>query len=191
MGFSIASSSLVGRHLSSEKRRMSPPHAATTSSLSLLTYVIAAVFVIVFARQIARLFVTDPAAINLAATFVAVTAVATIGLGLGEGPSARYAAQEIHTSRFTLLLSISTGLRCRSHISVSSPRSASWCCISRSRRNVRARTDHALSVLHRCLARGKSIATRALAERDRLSLRHRIPFEILSIPVEHEYNYKY
>ncbi|ELY50960.1 MATE family efflux transporter [Natronolimnohabitans innermongolicus] len=83
-GFSIASSSLVGRHIGSEEEDLAAAYGDEIIRFSLLSYVVTAVLVIIFAEPIARLFVTDPDVIDLAATFVAVTAVATIGLGLDE-----------------------------------------------------------------------------------------------------------
>ncbi|MFC6766097.1 MATE family efflux transporter [Natrinema soli] len=81
--FSIALSSLVGRHLGGEEEDIAATYGDEIIRFSLLFYV-AAVFVIVFTEPIARLFVTEQDVVELAATFVHVTAVATIGVGLDE-----------------------------------------------------------------------------------------------------------
>ncbi|ELZ24624.1 MATE efflux family protein [Haloterrigena salina JCM 13891] len=83
-GFSIASSSLVGRHLGGDEEDVAAAYGDEIIRFSLLSYVAVAVVVIIFAEPIAGLFVTDEAVIDLAVTFVRVTAVATIGLGLDE-----------------------------------------------------------------------------------------------------------
>ncbi|MDQ2052440.1 MATE family efflux transporter [Natronolimnohabitans sp. A-GB9] len=83
-GFSIASSSLVGRHLGKGEEGIAAAYGDEIIRFSLFAYAVTAVLVIVFAEPIAQLFVTDPEVVDLAATFVAVTAVATIGLGLDE-----------------------------------------------------------------------------------------------------------
>lgn len=83
-GFSIASSSLVGRHLGGDEEDVAAAYGTEIIRFSLLSYALAALLVIVFARPIAGAFVTDPDVVDLATTFVRVTAVATIGLGLDE-----------------------------------------------------------------------------------------------------------
>ncbi|WP_436348204.1 MATE family efflux transporter [Natronorubrum sp. FCH18a] len=83
-GLSIASSSLVGRHLGSGEGDLAAAYGDEIIRFSLCSYIVAAVFVVVFAEPIAQLFVTDPITVDLATTFVRITAVATIGLGLDE-----------------------------------------------------------------------------------------------------------
>jgi putative MATE family efflux protein len=83
-GFSIASSSLVGRHLGSGEEEIAAAYGSEILRFSLLSYVVVAAVVFVFARPIAGVFVTDPDVVDLATTFVRVTAIATIGLGIDE-----------------------------------------------------------------------------------------------------------
>lgn len=81
-GFSLASSSLVGRHLGANEEDTATAYGTEIIRLSLLSYVVGAVFVIIFAQPIARLFTTDPDAVGLATSFIRVAAIASIGLGL-------------------------------------------------------------------------------------------------------------
>ncbi len=81
-GFSIAGSSLVGRHLGAEN----PAEAKATSldilRLSAVSYFAVAALVILLAPWIARVFVSDPETIDLAIPFIRVGALATIGMGM-------------------------------------------------------------------------------------------------------------
>ncbi len=81
-GFSIASSSLVGRHLGGDDETVAASYGTEIIRLSLVSFAALAVLVVVLARPIARLFVTDPAVVALATTFVRVAAVSAIFLGL-------------------------------------------------------------------------------------------------------------
>ncbi|RQG87905.1 MATE family efflux transporter [Natrarchaeobius halalkaliphilus] len=81
-GFSIASSSLVGRHLGANEEEIATNYGDEIIRFSLVAYVIFASLVIFFADSIAHLFVTDPETLSLATTFIQIAAIATIGLGI-------------------------------------------------------------------------------------------------------------
>ncbi|QLK27439.1 MATE family efflux transporter [Natrinema zhouii] len=81
-GLSLASSSLVGQHLGAGEEDEAGAYGAAIIRLSILLYVGVTVLVVVFARPIAGMFVSEPAAITQAAVFVAVGAVSSIGFGI-------------------------------------------------------------------------------------------------------------
>ncbi|RQH02354.1 MATE family efflux transporter [Natrarchaeobius oligotrophus] len=81
-GFSIASSSLVGRHLGADEEGMATNYGDEIIRFSFVAYVAFASVVILFADQIALVFVDDPEALSHASTFVQLAALATIGLGI-------------------------------------------------------------------------------------------------------------
>lgn len=81
-GFSIASSSLVGRHLGAGEEDTAAAYGTEIIRFSLLSYLLISAVVIVFAPWIARLFVTDSSVVGLSAQFVRVAAVASVGLGI-------------------------------------------------------------------------------------------------------------
>lgn len=81
-GFSIAASSLVGRHLGADDPAEAKATGADILRLSAVSYFALAALVIVLAPVIARLFVSDPETIELAIPFVRVGALAAIGMGL-------------------------------------------------------------------------------------------------------------
>lgn len=81
-GFSIAASTLVGQHLGRGEEGEAGAYGHEIIRLSLLTYVALAAVVIALATPIARLFTSDPATVDLAATFVRIAAVAVVGLGI-------------------------------------------------------------------------------------------------------------
>lgn len=81
-GFAIAASSLVGQHLGADQEGTAAAYGVEIVRLSLLTFVLLSVVVLLSARPIARVFVSDPKTITKAAPFIRVGAVATIGLGL-------------------------------------------------------------------------------------------------------------
>lgn len=81
-GFAMASSSLVGRHLGANKENTATAYGTEIIRLSFLSYVIGAIFVIIFTQPIAQLFTTDPDVVDLATSFIRVAAIASIGLGL-------------------------------------------------------------------------------------------------------------
>ncbi|RZH68158.1 MATE family efflux transporter [Natrinema altunense] len=81
-GLSLASSSLVGQHLGAGEETEAGAYGAGIIRLSAVIYTAVTVLVVLFARPIAGLFVTDPAAVAQAAVFVAVGALSSIGYGI-------------------------------------------------------------------------------------------------------------
>jgi putative MATE family efflux protein len=81
-GFSIAASSLVGRHLGAGDLAEAEATGTDILRLSAVSYLLLATLVILFARPVAGVFVRDPEALDAATTFVRVGAVAAVGLGL-------------------------------------------------------------------------------------------------------------
>ncbi|WP_435551825.1 MATE family efflux transporter [Natrinema sp. CGMCC1.2065] len=81
-GLSLAASSLVGQHLGAGEEAEAGAYGAAIIRLSTVIYAVAGALVVVFARPIAGLFVSDPAAVTQAAVFVAVGAVSSVGYGL-------------------------------------------------------------------------------------------------------------
>ena len=81
-GLSLASSSLVGRHLGANDEAEAGAYGAAILRLSAVIYTGLAVLVVVFADPIASLFVTGPGEVALAGTFVAVGAISSIGFGI-------------------------------------------------------------------------------------------------------------
>ncbi|ELY65367.1 MATE family efflux transporter [Natronococcus jeotgali] len=81
-GMGLASSSLVGQHLGANDEEEAGAYGEGIVRLSVVCYVGIAGAVVAFADPIAGLFVSEPAEVSLAATFVAVGAVSAIGLGV-------------------------------------------------------------------------------------------------------------
>lgn len=81
-GFSIAASSLVGRHLGADDLAEARATGADIIRLSTVSYLALATLAIAFAPWIARVFVSGPEAIAAAVPFVQVGALAVIGMGL-------------------------------------------------------------------------------------------------------------
>ncbi|SIR64361.1 MATE family efflux transporter [Natronorubrum thiooxidans] len=81
-GLSLASSSLVGQHLGANDEDEAGAYGAAIIRLSAVCYTGLAVGVVVFAEPIAGVFVSGPDEVALAATFVAVGAVSSIGFGI-------------------------------------------------------------------------------------------------------------
>ena len=81
-GLSIASSTLVGQELGSGAESEAKAYGRQIISLAAVIHVIVASGVVVFAEPIASLFVTDPDAIALSATFIAISAVSLVALGI-------------------------------------------------------------------------------------------------------------
>ncbi|AFO57740.1 MATE family efflux transporter [Natrinema sp. J7-2] len=81
-GLSLASSSLVGQHLGAGEETEAGAYGAGIIRLAAVIYTAVTVLVVLFARPIAELFVTDPAAVAQAAVFVAVGALSSIGYGI-------------------------------------------------------------------------------------------------------------
>ncbi|WP_144901074.1 MATE family efflux transporter [Halobellus captivus] len=81
-GYSIAASSLVGRYLGSDAEGTAAAYGREIIRLTVLSFVILAVLVAVFARPIAGLFANDPGTIEQTVPFVRIGAVAAIALGI-------------------------------------------------------------------------------------------------------------
>lgn len=81
-GFSLAASSLVGRHLGAGEEGDATAYGREILRLSVVSFILLSVVVVAFANQIARLFITDPEAVELTASFVRIAAIASIGLGI-------------------------------------------------------------------------------------------------------------
>ncbi|SER18879.1 MATE family efflux transporter [Natrinema salaciae] len=81
-GLSLAASSLVGQHLGANEEAEAGAYGTGIIRLSVVLYAGVTVLVLVFARPIAGLFVTEPANVAQAALFVAVGAVSSIGYGI-------------------------------------------------------------------------------------------------------------
>ncbi len=81
-GFSLASSTLVGQELGRGNEAEAEAYGWGIVRLAVLSYVILAAVVVVLAEPIARVFVAEPEALDLATVFVVVGAVSAVGLGL-------------------------------------------------------------------------------------------------------------
>ncbi|ELY45076.1 MATE family efflux transporter [Natronorubrum sulfidifaciens] len=81
-GLSLAASSLVGQHLGAGDEDEAGAYGAAIIRLAIVCYTVLAVLVVVFAEPIASLFVSGSEELALAATFVAVGAVSSIGFGI-------------------------------------------------------------------------------------------------------------
>jgi len=81
-GMSLASSSLVGRHLGADDEATADAYGGAVLRLSTTLYLAIAAVVVLLAAPIARLFVSDPGAVGPTARFVAVGAVGAVGLGV-------------------------------------------------------------------------------------------------------------
>ncbi|MDQ2051080.1 MATE family efflux transporter [Natronolimnohabitans sp. A-GB9] len=81
-GLSLAASSLVGQQLGANDEDEAGAYGAAIIRLSAVCYTGLAVLVVVFAEPIASLFVSGADELALAATFVAVGAVSSIGFGV-------------------------------------------------------------------------------------------------------------
>lgn len=81
-GFGLATSSLVGQELGAGNELEAEAYGQDILRFSLTIFVLAGVFVGVFARPIARLFVQEPAAIVATVPFLWVVSISLIGLGI-------------------------------------------------------------------------------------------------------------
>ncbi len=81
-GLSIASSTLVGQQLGAGAEAEAKAYGTEIISLSLLIHLGVGAAVIVFAEPIAAVFVDDPAALALSTTFVTVSAISLVALGV-------------------------------------------------------------------------------------------------------------
>lgn len=84
-GLSLASSSLVGQALGENDEREATVWARTVLRLGIGVYVIVALSLLPFSRQVGRLFVDDPAVLGLVATFVAVACASVVFRGVDGG----------------------------------------------------------------------------------------------------------
>ena len=81
-GFSIASSTLVGQALGAGEEGEATAYGTQIITLAAVVHLFVAAGVILLAEPIATIFVADPAAIALSATFIAVSAVSLVALGV-------------------------------------------------------------------------------------------------------------
>ena len=81
-GLSLASSSLVGRHLGAGDEAEAAAYGASIVRLAFVTYVGVAAAVALFAEPIAGLFVSGPEPVARTATFVVVCAASAVGQGV-------------------------------------------------------------------------------------------------------------
>jgi len=81
-GMSLASSSLVGRHLGADEEAEAAAYGAGIIRLAMVTYVFVAGAVVLLASPIASIFVSGGEELAVTTTFVAVAAVSAVGLGL-------------------------------------------------------------------------------------------------------------
>lgn len=81
-GFSIAASTLVGQRLGAGEEAVATDYARSIIGLSAAVYVSASLAVVLAAEPIARVFVTDPVAVAATTTFVIVSALAAIPMGI-------------------------------------------------------------------------------------------------------------
>jgi len=84
-GLSLASSSLVGQALGENDEHEATLWARTVLRLGIGVYVVVALSVLPFSRQVGRLFVDDPAVLGLVATFVAVACASVVFRGVDGG----------------------------------------------------------------------------------------------------------
>ena len=84
-GLSLASSSLVGQALGENDEREATVWARTVLRLGIGVYVVVALSLLPFSRQVGRLFVDDPAVLGLVATFVAVACASVVFRGVDGG----------------------------------------------------------------------------------------------------------
>ena len=81
-GLSIASSTLVGQALGAGEESEATAYGGQIITLAFVIHVVVAAVVIAFAEPIAALFVDEAAAVALSATFVAVSALSLIAMGV-------------------------------------------------------------------------------------------------------------
>ena len=81
-GFSIASSTLVGQALGRGEEREATAYGTQIISLAFVVHLLVAGGVILLADPIASVFVDDPAAVALSATFVIVSAISLVALAV-------------------------------------------------------------------------------------------------------------
>ncbi|PCR89976.1 MATE family efflux transporter [Natrinema ejinorense] len=84
-GFSLASSSLVGQELGTGDEGDAGTYGREVLWFGTAVYLFSATVVLVFAEQVGRLFVNDPAILPLVTTFVAVACVSVVFRGISGG----------------------------------------------------------------------------------------------------------
>ena len=81
-GLSIASSTLVGQELGAGEEGEATAYGTQIITLAAVIHLFVAAGVILLAEPIATVFVDDPAAVALSATFIAVSAVSLVAMGV-------------------------------------------------------------------------------------------------------------
>ncbi|MFB6293318.1 MAG: MATE family efflux transporter [Halonotius sp.] len=81
-GLSIASSTLVGQELGGGEEREAKAYGTEIITLAFVIHLFVAAGVILLAEPLASIFVDDPAAVALSATFIAVSAVSLVAMGV-------------------------------------------------------------------------------------------------------------
>jgi Na+-driven multidrug efflux pump len=81
-GLSIASSTLVGQELGAGEESEATAYGTQIITLAAVVHLFVAAGVILLAEPIATIFVDDPAAVALSATFIAVSAVSLVAMGV-------------------------------------------------------------------------------------------------------------
>ncbi|WP_254536337.1 MATE family efflux transporter [Halomarina litorea] len=84
-GFSLASSTLVGQALGRGEEREAAAWGRDVLRFTVAVYAVLAASVLVFAEQVSRLFVDDPAILPLVTAFVVVTCVSVVFRGVDGG----------------------------------------------------------------------------------------------------------
>ncbi|WP_335999346.1 MATE family efflux transporter [Halorientalis halophila] len=84
-GFSLASSSLVGQVLGTGDEQRADTYAREVLVFGTAVYAVGAALVLVLAKQVAGLFVDDPAMIPLVTPFVVVAAISVVFRGINAG----------------------------------------------------------------------------------------------------------
>lgn len=80
-GFSPAASSLVGQQLGGEAEREAEAYGRDILSFAMVFYTLGALFAVLFAHQIASVFVQTPTLISVTVPFIQVIAISIIGRG--------------------------------------------------------------------------------------------------------------
>ncbi|WP_137289196.1 MATE family efflux transporter [Natronorubrum halophilum] len=84
-GFSLASSSLVGQELGIGDEQDADTYGREVLWFGVGVYLVSAAVVLVFAEQVGRVFVDDPAILPLVTTFIAVACVSVVFRGVSGG----------------------------------------------------------------------------------------------------------
>ena len=81
-GFSTVSSTYVGQNIGADDTLEAEGYATDVVRLSLLVHLAMAALLIIFAEPVARVFVTEPETLSLAAVFVQIAAISLLGKSL-------------------------------------------------------------------------------------------------------------